>query len=165
MNLNADQRRGLTRQQVEESRRLHGANVLTPPKEESLWRLFLDKFKDPLIIVLLMAGVLSVLISCYEYFALHQAGTVFFEPVGIFMAIFLATGLSFYFEKKAEDEFKILNQVNDDELVQVIRTAIPPKYPKRMLLWVISLSSTPGRRFPPMRVCSNRRSSMSMSRP
>ena len=62
MNLNADQRRGLTRQQVEESRRLHGANVLTPPKEESLWRLFLDKFKDPLIIVLLMAGVLSVLI-------------------------------------------------------------------------------------------------------
>ncbi len=131
MNLNADQRRGLTRQQVEESRRLHGANVLTPPKEESLWRLFLDKFKDPLIIVLLMAGVLSVLISCYEYFALHQAGTVFFEPVGIFMAIFLATGLSFYFEKKAEDEFKILNQVNDDELVQVIRDGNPTEISKK----------------------------------
>ncbi|WP_289732251.1 calcium-translocating P-type ATPase, PMCA-type [uncultured Duncaniella sp.] len=131
MNLNADQRRGLTRQQVEESRRLHGANVLTPPKEESLWRLFLDKFKDPLIIVLLMAGVLSVLISCYEYFALHQAGTVFFEPVGIFVAIFLATGLSFYFEKKAEDEFKILNQVNDDELVQVIRDGNPTEISKK----------------------------------
>lgn len=131
MNPNADQRRGLTRQQVEESRRLHGANVLTPPKEESLWRLFLDKFKDPLIIVLLMAGVLSVLISCYEYFALHQAGTVFFEPVGIFMAIFLATGLSFYFEKKAEDEFKILNQVNDDELVQVIRDGNPTEISKK----------------------------------
>ncbi|WP_305154116.1 calcium-translocating P-type ATPase, PMCA-type [uncultured Duncaniella sp.] len=131
MNLNADQRRGLTRQQVEESRRLHGANVLTPPKEESLWRLFLDKFKDPLIIVLLMAGVLSVLISCYEYFALHQAGMVFFEPVGIFMAIFLATGLSFYFEKKAEDEFKILNQVNDDELVQVIRDGNPTEISKK----------------------------------
>lgn len=131
MNLNADQRRGLTRQQVEESRRLHGANVLTPPKEESLWRLFLDKFKDPLIIVLLMAGVLSVLISCYEYFALHQAGTAFFEPVGIFMAIFLATGLSFYFEKKAEDEFKILNQVNDDELVQVIRDGNPTEISKK----------------------------------
>lgn len=131
MNPNADQRRGLTWQQVEESRRLHGANVLTPPKEESLWRLFLDKFKDPLIIVLLMAGVLSVLISCYEYFALHQAGTVFFEPVGIFMAIFLATGLSFYFEKKAEDEFKILNQVNDDELVQVIRDGNPTEISKK----------------------------------
>lgn len=131
MNPNADQRRGLTRQQVEESRRLHGANVLTPPKEESLWRLFLDKFKDPLIIVLLMAGVLSVLISCYEYFALNQAGTVFFEPVGIFMAIFLATGLSFYFEKKAEDEFKILNQVNDDELVQVIRDGNPTEISKK----------------------------------
>lgn len=131
MNPNADQRRGLTRQQVEESRRLHGANVLTPPKEESLWRLFLDKFKDPLIIVLLMAGVLSVLISCYEYFALNQAGTVFFEPVGIFMAIFLATGLSFYFEKKAEDEFKILNQVNDDELVQVVRDGNPTEISKK----------------------------------
>lgn len=131
MNPNADQRRGLTRQQVEESRRLHGANVLTPPKEESLWRLFLDKFKDPLIIVLLMAGVLSVLISCYEYFALSQGATVFFEPVGIFMAIFLATGLSFYFEKKAEDEFKILNQVNDDEPVQVIREGNPTEISKK----------------------------------
>jgi Ca2+-transporting ATPase len=78
-----------------------------------------------------MAGVLSVLISCYEYFALHQAGTVFFEPVGIFMAIFLATGLSFYFEKKAEDEFKILNQVNDDELVQVIRDGNPTEISKK----------------------------------
>ena len=131
MTPNSAPHRGLTRQQVEESRRLHGANVLTPPAEESLWHLFLAKFKDPLIIVLLMAGVLSVLISCYEYFALDQAGTVFFEPVGIFMAIFLATGLSFYFEKKAEDEFKILNQVNDDELVQVIRDGNPTEISKK----------------------------------
>lgn len=131
MTSNSAPHRGLTRQQVEESRRQHGANVLTPPAEESLWHLFLAKFKDPLIIVLLMAGVLSVLISCYEYFALDQAGTVFFEPVGIFMAIFLATGLSFYFEKKAEDEFKILNQVNDDELVQVIRDGNPTEISKK----------------------------------
>ncbi|WP_297072277.1 calcium-translocating P-type ATPase, PMCA-type [uncultured Duncaniella sp.] len=131
MTPNSAPHRGLTRQQVEESRRLHGANVLTPPAEESLWHLFLAKFKDPLIIVLLMAGVLSVLISCYEYFALDQGGTVFFEPVGIFMAIFLATGLSFYFEKKAEDEFKILNQVNDDELVQVIRDGNPTEISKK----------------------------------
>lgn len=131
MTPNSAPHRGLTRQQVEESRRLHGANVLTPPAEESLLHLFLAKFKDPLIIVLLMAGVLSVLISCYEYFALDQGGTVFFEPVGIFMAIFLATGLSFYFEKKAEDEFKILNQVNDDELVQVIRDGNPTEISKK----------------------------------
>ncbi|MDE6813517.1 MAG: hypothetical protein K2J28_06780, partial [Duncaniella sp.] len=82
----SSQHRGLTQQQVEESRRQHGANVLTPPAEESLWRLFLDKFKDPLIIVLLMAGVLSILISLYEFFALDEGGAVFFEPAGIFMA-------------------------------------------------------------------------------
>ncbi|MCM1356837.1 MAG: calcium-translocating P-type ATPase, PMCA-type [Staphylococcus sp.] len=128
---NAASRRGLTAVEVEESRRRHGANVLTPPPEESMWKLFLDKFKDPLIIVLLMAGALSILISLYEYFALGLGGTVFFEPVGIFMAIFLATGLSFYFEKKAEDEFKILNQVNDDEAVQVIRDGNPTMVPKR----------------------------------
>ncbi|MCM1077435.1 MAG: calcium-translocating P-type ATPase, PMCA-type [Bacteroides sp.] len=131
MTKNMVSRMGLTRQQVEESRRLHGANVLTPPAEESLWRLFLEKFKDPLIIVLLTAGVLSICISCYEFFSLGQDATVFFEPAGIFMAIFLATGLSFYFEKKAEDEFKILNQVNDDEPVQVIRDGNPTEISKK----------------------------------
>lgn len=96
-----------------------------------MWRLFLEKFKDPLIIVLLMAGVLSVLIACYEYYGLNEGPTVFFEPVGIFVAIILATGLSFYFEKKAEDEFKILNQVNDDEPVQVIRDGNPTEITKK----------------------------------
>lgn len=127
----ASTHRGLNQQQVEESRRLHGANILTPPAEASLWRLFLEKFKDPLIIVLLMAGVLSVLIACYEYYGLNEGPTVFFEPVGIFVAIILATGLSFYFEKKAEDEFKILNQVNDDEPVQVIRDGNPTEISKK----------------------------------
>ncbi|MDE6116236.1 MAG: HAD-IC family P-type ATPase, partial [Duncaniella sp.] len=122
---------GLTDKEVEESRRKYGENVLTPPAREPLWKLFLAKFRDPLIIVLLIAGVLSVLISLYEFYGLHQNATVFFEPVGIFMAIFLATGLSFYFEKKAEDEFKILNQVNDDEPVQVVRNGNPTQVPKR----------------------------------
>ncbi|MDE5650536.1 MAG: haloacid dehalogenase, partial [Duncaniella sp.] len=122
---------GLTDKEVEESRRKYGENVLTPPAREPLWKLFLAKFRDPLIIVLLIAGVLSVLISLYEFYGLHQKATVFFEPVGIFMAIFLATGLSFYFEKKAEDEFKILNQVNDDEPVQVVRNGNPTQVPKR----------------------------------
>lgn len=131
MTPNPSPRRGLTGQQVLESRQKHGANVLTPPPEESLWKLFLDKFKDPLIIVLLAAGVLSILISIYEYVGLDEGATVFFEPAGIFMAIFLATGLSFYFEKKAEDEFKILNQVNDDEAVQGIRDGNPTQVPKK----------------------------------
>lgn len=128
---NTDVRRGLSKAQVEENRRKYGSNVLTPPVEESMWRLFLDKFKDPLIIVLLAAGALSILISIYEYVALDDGFKVFFEPAGIFMAIFLATGLSFYFEKKAEDEFKILNKVNDDEPVQVIRDGNPTEIAKK----------------------------------
>lgn len=112
---------GLTDSQVEESRSLNGVNILTPPQKESLWHRFLKKFSDPLVIILLVAGTLSVCISCYEYWGLNEGPTVFFEPVGIFVAILLATGLAFYFELQADREFAILNQVNDDEPVQVIR--------------------------------------------
>lgn len=112
---------GLNQQEVEKSRLEHGANVLTPPEKTPIWRQFLDKFREPLIIILMVAGALSVAIACYEYHALDKGGEVFFEPVGIFVAIALATGLSFYFEWKANREFAILNQVNDVELVEVIR--------------------------------------------
>lgn len=122
---------GLDLQQVEQSRREHGANILTPPKKESLWVTLLKKFTDPLIIILLVAGVLSILISCYEYYGLGKDLTVFFEPVGIFIAIILATGLSFFFEYKAEKEFAILNQVNDDEPVQVIREGYITEIPRK----------------------------------
>lgn len=123
--------KGLTDAQVEESRRLHGVNVLTPPAKESLLKRFLNKFTDPLIIILLVAGALSVLISCYEYYGLHEGAGVFFEPAGIFIAIILATGLSFWFELKADREFAILNQVNDDEPVQVIRNGMPTQVPRK----------------------------------
>ena len=103
------------------NRAAFGLNILTPAAKTPLWRRFLDKFKDPLIIILLIAGVLSVGISCYEYWGLDEGAAVFFEPVGIFMAIILATGLAFIFELKADREFEILNKVNDDEPVQVIR--------------------------------------------
>ena len=122
---------GLTAAQVAESRAKYGENVLTPPAKEPLWRQFLDKFRDPLIIILLIAGVLSILISCYEYFGLGDGLTVFFEPVGIFVAIMLATGLAFYFEYQADKEFTILNQVNDDEPVEVIRNANTTQIPRR----------------------------------
>lgn len=112
---------GLTDAQVMESREKNGSNILTPPKKEPLWKRFLEKFGDPLIIILLVAGSLSVGISCYEYWGLDEGAGVFFEPVGIFIAILLATGLAFIFELKADKEFSILNQVNDDEPVQVIR--------------------------------------------
>ncbi|MDE6438674.1 MAG: HAD-IC family P-type ATPase, partial [Muribaculaceae bacterium] len=100
----------------------NGTNILTPPKKLPLWKRFLEKFRDPLIIILMIAGVLSVGISCYEFWGLDEGAGVFFEPVGIFMAILLATGLAFIFELKADREFELLNQVNDDEPVQVIRS-------------------------------------------
>ncbi len=112
---------GLTDAQVAESRSKHGVNILTPPEKEPLWKRFLGKFSDPLIIILLIAGALSIGISFYEFLALDEGGSVFFEPVGIFIAILLATGLAFIFELKADKEFALLNQVNDDEPVQVIR--------------------------------------------
>ena len=112
---------GLTDEEVSESRRKNGVNILTPPEKDPLWKRFLEKFGDPLIIILMIAGVLSIGISCYEFWGLGQGASVFFEPIGIFIAILLATGLAFIFELKADKEFALLNQVNDDEPVQVIR--------------------------------------------
>lgn len=125
------QLKGLTDEQVLESRRLNGTNILTPPEKESLWSRFLEKFSDPLIIILLIAGVLSIGISFYEYYGLDEGFGVFFEPIGIFIAILLATGLAFIFELKADKEFALLNQVNDDEPVQVIRNGNTIEIPRK----------------------------------
>ncbi len=122
---------GLNDAQVLESRSKNGANMLTPPEKEPLWKQFLEKFGDPLIIILLIAGVLSIGISCYEYFGLNEGAAVFFEPVGIFVAILLATGLAFYFELQADKEFTLLNQVNDDEPVEVIRNGNTTMVPRK----------------------------------
>lgn len=122
---------GLTDAEVLESRKKYGVNILTPPEKEPLWKQFLEKFTDPLIIILMIAGVLSIGISFYENFGLNEGFTVFFEPIGIFVAILLATGLAFYFELKADKEFAILNQVNDDELVEVIRNGNATQIPKK----------------------------------
>lgn len=132
--INMEQKRhytGLTDAQVLESRKKNGANVLTPPEKEPLWKQFLEKFGDPLIIILMIAGALSIGISCYEFFGLGQDAAVFFEPVGIFVAILLATGLAFYFELQADKEFTILNQVNDDEPVEVIRNGNTTQIPRK----------------------------------
>lgn len=123
--------KGLTDRQVIESREKFGVNILTPPAKDPLWKKFLEKFGDPLIIILMIAGVLSIGISCYEYFGLKEEASVFFEPVGIFIAILLATGLAFFFELKADREFTLLNQVNDDEPVQVIRNGNTIQVPKK----------------------------------
>ncbi len=118
---------GLTDAEVLESRSKNGANTLTPPEKEPLWKQFLEKFGDPLIIILMIAGLLSIGISCYEYFGLGEGAAVFFEPVGIFVAILLA----FYFELQADKEFTLLNQVNDDEAVEVIRNGNTTQVPRK----------------------------------
>ncbi|MBQ1854199.1 MAG: calcium-translocating P-type ATPase, PMCA-type, partial [Prevotella sp.] len=104
-----------------ESRRLYGTNVLTPVEKEPLWKRFLEKFADPLIVILLVAGLMSVGISFYEFFGLGADLSVFFEPVGIFMAVFLATTLAFIFEYKADREFSLLSQADDEQPVKVVR--------------------------------------------
>lgn len=104
---------GLTAQQVEESRRKFGENVLTPPARTPLWKLFLEKFKDPIIRILLVAACLSLIISI-----IHNE---YAETIGIFVAIFLATGVGFWFEMDANRKFELLNQVNDNTLFKVIR--------------------------------------------
>ena len=131
---------GLTDAEVLESRRKNGVNVLTPPEQDPWWKSLLGKFykfkdqeddPDPLIRILLIAGIISILISCYEKFWLDQNWNVFFEPIGIFVAIILATGLAFIFEQKANKAFKILNQVNDDELVEVMRNGTMTTIPRK----------------------------------
>ena len=122
---------GLTDAEVLKSREQHGVNILTPPEKDSLWSKFIEKFEDPLIRILLIAGFLSIGIACYEIIGLGYGWTVFFEPIGIFVAILLATGLSFYFELIADKEFSILNQVNDDEPVKVIRNGNTIEIPKK----------------------------------
>lgn len=129
MNQN-NQYKGLSEAQVLESRAKYGKNVLTPPEKESLFKLYLGKFEDPLIIILMVIGIFAIGVSCYEYWGLHEDFTVFFEPIGIFVAILLATGLGFYFELKAQKEFTILNQENDHEKVAVIRDGNVTEIPK-----------------------------------
>jgi P-type Ca2+ transporter type 2C len=104
---------GLTNQQVLESRERHGANVLTPPQRDPWWKLYLAKFADPVIRILIIAAVIAILAG------LHQGHWV--EGVGIMMAIFLSTFLAFVNEHRANREFDILNKVKDDVPVKVIR--------------------------------------------
>ena len=117
-----DLQKGLTSQEVEDSRRKHGTNILTPPKKTSLWIQFLEKFEDPIIRILLFAWVLAMIISAIHCWGPDQKGLeAFIEPVGIFFAIMLASTIGFFFEAKAAKAFEVLNQVNDDIPVTVVR--------------------------------------------
>lgn len=113
---------GLTSQEVLESRKAHGENILTPPEKTSLWKQFLEKFEDPIIRILLLAWVLSMVIAGVHCWGPEQDGfQAFLEPLGIFFAIMLASTIGFYFEVKAARAFDVLNTVNDDVMVTVMR--------------------------------------------
>ena len=117
---------GLTKEQVDESRKKYGSNQLTPPKRDPLWKLFLEKFEDPIIRILLIAAFLSLGIAF-----LHNE---FAETIGIFCAIFLATVVSFWFEADANKKFDILNKVTDDTPVKVIRNENISEIPKKEIV-------------------------------
>lgn len=120
---------GLSDEQVIESRKLHGSNLLTPPERDSLWKIFLENFKDPMIRILLMAVVLSAGISIILYFS--EGKLELAETIGIAVAILLATGVSTWFVNDANRKFDILNQVNDDTLVRVVRNGNVVELPKK----------------------------------
>jgi len=122
---------GLTEQQVLESRRRHGDNVLTPPPRKSLWAQFVEKFDDPLIKILLVALALSVGISSYELLHLDQGWEVLLEPLGIVIAVVLATLVGFLVEVNANKKFELLNRTNDDVLFKVMRNGHVTQVPRR----------------------------------
>ncbi len=121
MSTDNQQLTGLSQQQVMESRQKHGVNILTPPPKPSMWVQFLESFKNPLIEILLIALLLSIGIAVYEFTLPEHGFDVFLEPLGILIAILLATVIGFALEASANKKFEILNQVNDDILVKVIR--------------------------------------------
>ena len=116
--------KGLSSAQVEQSRLEHGNNLLTPPKKEPVWRLFLEKFKDPIIRILLITLALSVVVSLYQYFTGTATSSVLLEPLGIFIAVMLATTVGFAFELSANRKFDILNKTKDEEKVTVMRDGL-----------------------------------------
>lgn len=122
-NVNEPHLTGLTDQEVLTSRQQHGENLLTPPKRPSIWKLYLEKFQDPVIRVLLVAAVFSLIISIIE--------NEYAETIGIFFAIFLATGIGFYFEYDANKKFDLLNAVGEETPVTVIRNGKIREIPRK----------------------------------
>ena len=114
---------GLTDDEVLQSREKNGINLLTPPKRPSLWKLYLEKFEDPVVRVLLVAAAFSLIISIIE--------NEYAETIGIIAAILLATGIGFFFEYDASKKFDLLNAVNEETLVKVVRNGRVQEIPRK----------------------------------
>ncbi len=128
------QYKGLTNEQVLESREKHGSNILTPPKRESLWKKFIACFGDPLIKILIVALTLSVAIAIYQFGWCNADASIFFEPMGILVAVLLATMVGFFLELSNEKTFQSLNEVNDETLVTVIRNSNVCQVPRKEIV-------------------------------
>ncbi len=114
---------GLSDEQVGQSRKRCGLNVLTPPRRISLWKLYLDKYRDPIIQILLVAALISLVLAFIE----HN----FMETTGIFVAVFLATTVGFYFERDAAKKFHILTALSEEQPVKVRRNGRVIEIPRR----------------------------------
>ena len=125
---------GLNDEQVIESRETHGANVVTPPQKEPLWKQYFESLKEPLIRILLIALALSIGLAVFQFTKGLESASVFLEPAGIAIAILLATGVGFIFTVSANNKFNILNQVNDDTPVKVIRNGLVCEVPKKEIV-------------------------------
>ena len=125
---------GLSEEEVLKSREQYGENLLTPPARTPMWKLFLEKFSDPIIRILLVALVLSIAVSVYHVVTGEAGMSALFEPAGIALAILLATVVGFLFEMSAAKKFDILNQVNDDLPVKVVRGGHIIEIPKREIV-------------------------------
>ena len=119
-----DYRNGLTQAEVERNRRLHGNNLLTPPEKDPVWKQFLEKFEDPIIRILLIALLLSIGVSSYQLITGAEGWSVMLEPLGIFVAVMLATCVGFFFEQSANKKFELLNQSEDEQQVTVYRDGL-----------------------------------------
>ena len=111
------ERYGLTPEEVQESRRLHGENVLTPPPRQSMWRLYIEKYQDPMVRILLVAALVSLVLAFVK--------DDFMETIGIIAAIILATTVGFYFERDAARRFDVLTQLSEEQPVKVVRKLTP----------------------------------------
>ena len=122
MDIDKNKRIGLTDEQVKQSRELHGKNVLTPPQRTSLWKLYLDKYRDPIIQILLVAAFVSFILAFIE--------KNFMETIGIFVAVFLATTVGFYFERDAAKKFNLLTALSEEQPVKVRRNGKVMEIPR-----------------------------------
>ena len=122
MDIDKNKRIGLTDEQVKQSREQHGKNVLTPPQRTSLWKLYLDKYRDPIIQILLVAAFVSLILAFIE--------KNFMEAIGIFVAVFLATTVGFYFERDAAKKFNLLTALSEEQPVKVRRNGKVMEIPR-----------------------------------